>query len=290
MNIHHLELFYYVARYGGIAAAVRAIPYGIQQPAVSGQMARLEESLGVTLFHRRPFALTPAGEALQAYIEPFFSGLDGVAAKIRGETRPQLRIAAPAVVLSDYLPGVLQRIRGSFPEFRLNIHETGRDETERLLEAGEIDLAIAVIDKKPRAGLHCRVLAELPLVLLVPCKSPMASAAEFWGLDKIEETLIAFPPSEPASILFQRGLAARGVEWFGGIEVNSMRLIEHYVASGFGIGLGIAVPGASASPEVRRIPLEDFPKLTVGVVWIGKLSPIARHFLDEAEVQARELG
>ncbi len=43
MNIHHLELFYFVAKYGGIAAALRNIPYGIQQPAVSGQIAKLEE-------------------------------------------------------------------------------------------------------------------------------------------------------------------------------------------------------------------------------------------------------
>ena len=61
MNIHHLELFYYVARFGGISEAVRNIPYGIQQPAVSGQILQLEEFLGVTLFQRRPFELTPAG-------------------------------------------------------------------------------------------------------------------------------------------------------------------------------------------------------------------------------------
>ena len=30
MNIQHLELFYYVATYGGIREAVRNIPYGIQ--------------------------------------------------------------------------------------------------------------------------------------------------------------------------------------------------------------------------------------------------------------------
>src|SRR5947208_12473587 len=60
MNIHHLELFYFVAKHGGIAAAVRNIPYGIQQPAVSGQIAKLEESLGTKLFQRRPFALSPA--------------------------------------------------------------------------------------------------------------------------------------------------------------------------------------------------------------------------------------
>ena len=67
MNIHHLELFYYVARHGGIGEAVRNIPYGIQQPAVSAQVLQLEADLGVTLFQRRPFQLTPAGaERLQA--------------------------------------------------------------------------------------------------------------------------------------------------------------------------------------------------------------------------------
>src|SRR5258708_19259256 len=75
MNIHHLELFYYVARHGGITGAVRNIPYGIQQPAISGQVAQLEEFLGVTLFQRRPFALTPAGEKLYRFVSPFFSNL-----------------------------------------------------------------------------------------------------------------------------------------------------------------------------------------------------------------------
>ena len=45
MNIHHLELFYYVARYRGISRAVRNTPYGIQQPAVSSQILLLEQDL-----------------------------------------------------------------------------------------------------------------------------------------------------------------------------------------------------------------------------------------------------
>jgi len=55
MNIHHLELFHYAARPGGITEAVRHIPCGIQRPAVSSLIARLEELPGATLFHRRPF-------------------------------------------------------------------------------------------------------------------------------------------------------------------------------------------------------------------------------------------
>lgn len=57
MNIHHLELFYYVARHGGISSAVRQMPYGIQQPAVSSQILQLEKDLGVKLFERQPFRL-----------------------------------------------------------------------------------------------------------------------------------------------------------------------------------------------------------------------------------------
>ena len=85
MNIHHLELFYYVAKFEGITAAVRKMPYGIQQPAVSGQLLQLEEKLGVKLFNRRPFALTPAGEELYDYCYPFFSRLRDVEERLRGE-------------------------------------------------------------------------------------------------------------------------------------------------------------------------------------------------------------
>src|ERR1700677_3058512 len=60
MNVHHLELFYYVAKHGGISEAVRKMPYGIQQSAISSQILQLEETLGLKLFQRRPFNLTPA--------------------------------------------------------------------------------------------------------------------------------------------------------------------------------------------------------------------------------------
>ena len=61
MNIHHLELFYYVATHRGVSAAARHIPYGIQQPAISAQILQLEQQLGVALFRRRPFDLTDEG-------------------------------------------------------------------------------------------------------------------------------------------------------------------------------------------------------------------------------------
>ncbi|MEM7014184.1 MAG: LysR family transcriptional regulator, partial [Verrucomicrobiota bacterium] len=100
LNVHHLELFYFVAKYEGITAAVRKMPYGIQQPAVSGQLLQLEKNLGVKLFHRRPFALTPAGEKLYDFVYPFFSKLDTIAVELKGGEQNHLRIVASSLVLT----------------------------------------------------------------------------------------------------------------------------------------------------------------------------------------------
>src|SRR4051794_28347070 len=111
MNVHHLELFYYVAKHGGITSAVRRIPYGIQQPAVSKQIVQLEEFLGVTLFQRRPFKLTPAGARLYEFIQPFFSNLDAIASELQGGTARSIRIGASVIVLRDHMPALLQSLR-----------------------------------------------------------------------------------------------------------------------------------------------------------------------------------
>jgi len=286
MNIHHLELFYFVAKHGGIAAAVRNIPYGIQQPAVSGQIAKLEESLGTKLFQRRPFALSPAGLELFEFIQPFFDNIELVAERLRQNSSPQLRIAAPAIVLHDYLPQILQRVRAKFPAFRLYLHEATRTDAERLLLAHDVDLAIMLIDKKSRAGIQVRPLLELPLILLVHKKSKLARAKELWKRDKIEETLVSFSRTDPVHTCFQRGLVRLGVEWFCGIEVTSERLIEHYVASGYGIGLAVAVPGFKPHPQLRALSLPHFPPVVVGVAWYGKLSSIARQLVAELDTEA----
>lgn len=293
MNVHHLELFYFVAKHGGIAAAVRNIPYGIQQPAVSGQIARLEESLGTKLFQRRPFALSPAGAELFDFIRPFFDNIDIVGEKLRRNSSPQLRIAAPSIVLHDYVPELLQKLRAKFPAFRLHLHEAGRAEAERLLLAQDVDLAITLIEKKARAGIQVRPLLELPLILLVRKNSGLTRAGQLWKKDKIEETLITFPRTDPVPAHFQRGLERLGAEWFCGIEVNSARLIERYVASGYGIGLTVAVPGFKPASALRALPLPHFPAVVVGVAWSGKLSSIARQLLaaleSEAQVQMRRM-
>jgi len=290
MNIHHLELFYYVARHGGITEAVRNITYGIQQPAVSLQVAQLEEYLGVMLFQRRPFALTPAGDKLYQFIQPFFTNLDLIASELQGGKTRRIRIGATTIVLREHLPEVFQNVRKRFPKLKISLREGYPAEFESLLQKEELDLAVTAIEKKPAPGLHSVALVELPLVLLVEKSSRVTAAAQLWERDKIEDPLICLPAVEAICKNFQQGLARLGVDWFPGMEVSSVDLIETYVAGGFGIGVSVQVPKAKLSPNVRAVPLPEFAPVVLGVLWHGKTSALLQAFLDELQLRAKRFS
>jgi len=289
MNVHHLELFYFVAKHGGIMPAVRNIPYGIQQPAVSAQVAQLEEFLGVTLFQRRPFTLTPAGEKLYGFCAPFFSNLEKIAADFQGGQARHFRIGASTIVLRDHLPNLLQGVREKYPGLKVSLREGFPAQLEELLAKDEIDLVITLIGRQPPAGFQSQVLLELPLALLVDKRSPLKSAEELWKRDKIADSLICLPANEGLTKNFLARLAELGVEWFPTVEASSMDLIETYVANGLGIGVGVAIPKRTLPANVRALPLKDFPPALIGVLWRGKNTPLLGAFLDMARKRAREI-
>lgn len=286
MNIHHLELFYYVARFGGISEAVRNIPYGIQQPAVSAQVIQLEERLGVTLFHRRPFELTPAGAELYEFIKPFFANLAATAERIRGGTAQQIRIGASEVVQRDHLPEIVLNVRKQFANLKVNLREGYGPQLETWLQTQEIDLAITVVEGKVARGVKAEELIKLPLALIVASDSPLQNAGELWARDRILEPLIALPAAEAICRHFQACLAKRDIAWFTTLEVSSLGLVETYVANGFGIGLGLYIPKTTHSGKIRLLPLTEFPPVLVNALWTGKRTPLMDLFLSECHKRA----
>ena len=289
MNIHHLELFYYVARHGGVSAAARRIPYGIQQPAISAQVIQLEDDLGVSLFNRRPFHLTAAGEELFRFIEPFFGGVEGLGQQLRGSAEVRLRIGAPETIQREYLPLLLQRLRALQPRLSFSLFSGRLPAIEAKLLAQEIDIGIAPLEGKRPEGMQQRELLRLSMALLVPSKSKLRSAEVLWNRGRVMEPLISLPPDEPTCRRFQQELQKRSVEWFPSLELNSQELVARYVAEGFGIGLVLLPPKATASTGTRILKLGDFPGVPYGALWMGRLSPLQTIVLAETEKIAGEM-
>ena len=289
MNIHHLELFYYVAKFGGISEAVRKMPYGIQQPAVSSQLIQLESVLGVPLFRRRPFALTAAGKDLYAFVEPFFGHIDAMALKLQGGTVHSIRIGASEIVLRDHLPALARAVKARYPSLKFNLREGYQPQIEQWLRDEEIDLAFTLLDEKKPAGFNTLAILEVPLMLILPRRSRIKDAEELWAMDRIDEALVTLPSYESMCRNFQDGLSRKGIEWFPSIEVSSLKLIETYVAEGYGIGLFLDIPSTRLCPQVRSLPLNGFAPVRFGAMWRGKPSPVIKAFLEATRERAQSL-
>jgi DNA-binding transcriptional LysR family regulator len=289
MNIHHLELFYYVARHGGISRAVQRMPYGIQQPAVSGQILLLEQDFGARLFERNPFRLTPEGEELYAFVRPFFENLEAVGSRLRKRAAPLLRIGAAEFVLREHVPAVIQRLRKLHPGIRLGLRSGYDYELEAWLQERQIDFAVTAVDHHLPANLHSLPLLHLPLVLLVPKKSKYKAAGEFWTQSTVEEPLISLPAVEPVTRLFQKGLRRLKVDWPVSIEASSMDLIAWYVANGQGIGVSVALVTIERRAGIRVLPLPGFDPIVIAALWRGKATPLITALLEEGRRYVREI-
>jgi DNA-binding transcriptional LysR family regulator len=157
------------------------------------------------------------------------------------------------------------------------------------LQQQEIDVSIGLLGGKPPTGINAVPIFTMPLVLLVPKKSKLTSAEQLWQKDRIEETLITVPSNQPICRAFQEGLAKLKVDWFSGIEVSTVEMVQTYVAKGYGIGVTVGAPKMEYHPEVRVLPLEGFEMVTFGVLWQGRKTELLESLLKSLENTAQGL-
>jgi DNA-binding transcriptional LysR family regulator len=124
MNLNHLRVFHAVAAAGSITAAARVLL--VSQPAVSKQLADLEDALGAPLVERLPrgIRLTTAGRALSEHAGRIF-GIEHTAevelAALLGLRRGQLSIGASTTIGSYLVPRVLGAFQRQHPALRLDL-------------------------------------------------------------------------------------------------------------------------------------------------------------------------
>src|SRR5689334_1903685 len=110
MNLHYLRAFATVAEQGSITRAARVL--ATSQPAVSKQLAELEESLGSVLLDRLPrgVRLTAAGEVLLRHAERIFAAERAAEAELlelTGLMRGRLSIGASTTIGGYLLPAAI---------------------------------------------------------------------------------------------------------------------------------------------------------------------------------------
>lgn len=124
MDWDKLRIFHAVAESGSLTSAGKAL--SLSQPAVSRQIATLEENLGVGLFrrHARGLVLTEQGELLYETTKDIFHRLSVVKGQL-GDTRKRpegpLTITVSEFIASTWLAGRLAQFREAYPDIQLTI-------------------------------------------------------------------------------------------------------------------------------------------------------------------------
>jgi len=248
MQIARLEGFYWVARTGGYAAAARAFPYPLTQPAVFQQVRKLENELGVRLFERVGKAevrLTAAGRQLYDHAAPFFERLPAVERALKSATPArELRLAAEALILQQVLPAWIRRLQRLEPDLRLDVRELAAPDPE-VVRAGEVDLAVAYFPKALPAGLASRPVATLSSFLVVPAGSEVARRPRLDLRQLASETFVTYNPGTIHHELQRRALARSGAAPMRLISASTTEAILGLVAAGVGCSLVPSIDEAS---------------------------------------------
>ena len=248
MQIARLEGFYWVARTGGYAAAARAFPYPLTQPAVFQQVRKLEDELGVRLFERVGKAevrLTAAGRQLSEHVAPFFERLPAVERALKAATPArELRLAAEALVLQQVLPSWIRRLQRREPDLLIEVRELAAPDPE-VVRSGEVDLAVAYFPSALPAGLASRRVATLSSFMVMPADSELARRPRVSLRQLVGETFVTYNPGTIHHDLQRRALARSGVAIARVIAASTTEAILGLVAAGVGCSLVPSIDQAS---------------------------------------------
>jgi DNA-binding transcriptional LysR family regulator len=169
MDVKLLEAFRAVVDHRSMTAAAGAM--GVTQPAVSTQIARLEETVGFPLFERANGRLKPTAEGVLFYAEASrvlgeVDRLQAATAQIREGQSGRLVIASHPSAAISLLPNLVAQFLAERPGVSVRLISRHSDVVSQLLPTESFDIGIAElpIDESQvevrRYGMRC--VAILP--------------------------------------------------------------------------------------------------------------------------------
>jgi DNA-binding transcriptional LysR family regulator len=168
MELRHLRYFVAVAEELHFRRAAERLY--VAQPAVSEQIRKLEEELGVRLFDRtqRKVALTDAGAALLTEARRVLRQAEAARLAARSASdRPRLRIGYVPTALPASIPRTLHRLVVAMPNVQTTMEPGSGLELVDAVRAGELDVAVVSMPA-PMAGVRVTPLGEQRAVAVFP--------------------------------------------------------------------------------------------------------------------------
>jgi len=167
------------------------------QSALSGQLRKLEDNLGVTVFERtkRHVRLTEIGAGIVEHARDVLRQVDALKATAAANSNPlsgKFAIGMPLTIGPFLTPRLLPAIRHYLPDLALELVEAFTDNLEERLVAGELDVAV-LATRPTHTTLDEIIVYDEPFWVALPRGHPLTDeeTVDVQDIDPAELLLLA---------------------------------------------------------------------------------------------------
>lgn len=281
-----LDIFLVLAETGSFRRTAAQVH--LSQSAVSGVVARLEESLGARLFDRttRSVHLTAAGQVFVEQAQLLTAQTQEAVQRVQHITQIQtgkVSMAALPSLSATWVPRVMARYATQYPDIALQLHDSLSGPALDLVRAGTVDFALTAANPD-YADLDYTPLSADGFVLLIPLNHRLAKGrSPLTWLQVAELTHISMPLPTSVRQYANAALIEHRIAFKPRYEVEHIATIHAMVKAGLGVAALPELAAAFVQQEgvvIRRLTAPDIQR-PIGVVTRRNrsLSPAAQEMV-----------
>jgi DNA-binding transcriptional LysR family regulator len=293
MDIKLLEAFKAVIETRSVTQAATII--GVSQPAVSAQIAKLEEIIGFRLFDRTAGRLTPTNDGLSFYSEATkviggIAQLERSVESIRKGDLGSLVVASNPSAGISLLPQLVAEFRAVHPEVTVKLITRNSEIVRSLFPSQLCDIGIAElpIDYQGITVIKYR----LRCMAILSKEDPLAVRSVITPSDLSGLPFFAISRERVSHHALRNAFAEVGAEFNVIGEAELFASICGLVAAGGGVSVVDPWSAKSWGPEIVVRPFEPLIPYEIGVFHAADRSPstISVEFMNVVDKHLREMG
>ncbi|WP_226626193.1 LysR substrate-binding domain-containing protein [Alloyangia pacifica] len=198
MDIRQLRYFVEIVEKGSLSRASKSLH--IAQPALSQQVAKLEDQVGKPLLVRSPKGVTPneAGRSLYHQAKLILRQFDHamtIARSEDGQVKGVVSIGLPATTVAAIGLPLVKRVRANYPGISINVVEAMSGHLDTLIRQNRLDLAV-LFSRDSSDELSVDPLMVEELFLILPKESQLLAGRDSVTMAEIAEVPLILPTSD----------------------------------------------------------------------------------------------
>jgi DNA-binding transcriptional LysR family regulator len=256
-----LRYFLEVAHTGSISEASERLY--VASSAISRQIAKLEQDVGVPLFERQPrgMVLSEAGQILSAYARRSLLESEQVLADVHGVRalrHSTVKLASSEGFALELLPEAIATFREKYPGVRFQLTVTTPATATGLVRDGSADLAITY-SLGPEKGVQVEFSRQQPIYALMTSDHPLAGRVEVELAELVDYPLALMDEGATIRTLFDVCVGVEGLTFEPALVSNYSAALQSFVGLYGGVTLvgPLTIRRSLAQERLTAIPISN---------------------------------